>query len=222
MDPSRFHVRDREPIRPKLRAFVDWVVQDYLNLSVAGPGQRMHGSATGRAIVSEPPAVAFRGAFAVSLRASMRQARVGLGRVNGLVPVIDDRTLDGRNPATGKPDRKGVPMLPLASGPGSDGYSYIALAMRVDLATGRLLDDPAKAVTVVHVKALDPRFVEGHPGDDGNGLGLHPLAEIEWDISRSTNPLPRRARQMVFFDQTHRFIAGRDGEPGRHEMGVAA
>ena len=222
VDPEDFLAADGEPWRPKLVKFIRWVVRDYLALSVAGPGQRLHQSRTGRVIVNEAPTVAFHGAFHVSLRPASLEARVTPGRVNGLMPSIEGTGLDGEEIETGKADPKGAPLVKLEGGAAEDGYSYVALRVRVDPGTGEIdLGQLANdAVSVVHVAQLDPAILSGGGGSqDREGVGLEPLAEIEWD---DRGQVPRRVRQIVYFDRTHRFLRDGGEGPGRHVFGAVA
>lgn len=222
MKPSldEFLAKDGEPWKPKLRKFVRFVVEDYLKLSVAGPGQRLHQSRQGKVIVNEEPVVNFRGAFYVSLRPATLEARVSPGRVNGLVPSIGGIDLNGKDVETGRADAKGPPLVKLTGGPGEDGISYVVIQVRLgagtgEIAIGELGND---AVTIAHVKTIDAGLLSAG-AEDRDGIGIDPIAEIEW---RPDGRAPLRVRQMVYFDRQHRYLRDAGGGPGRHVFGAAA
>lgn len=214
--PEDFYGRPGKSWKGTLRRFIRFVVDDYLNLQVAGPGQRQHGGRGGRAIVSEPPAPNFRGAFFVSLNTTDRVATVGIGRVNGRVPTIRGITLDGKDAATGKPSREGVPKVFVTGEPGPDGVSFVCLAVLGNGDSGAIEETGDDTLTVVHLPEIDPGAAVDLLGWDGALAAVHPIAEIEWDAARRT---PVRKRQMLFFDQAYELRPASGDRPPRHRFG---
>lgn len=211
MQPEDFYAKDREPVRPKLKALAMFVAREWERLSVGGEGWRLHQSANGRALVADAEAATYRGAFFVSLRGT-DEAVISPGRVNGVMPSIDGVRLDGTKVSTGRDDPGGVPKLSLSEGPGEDGYSHVCLSVRMDASTGEFSTAP-DAVSIVHLPELDGRLVAGGSIDDPELGGIHPLAEIEWDAAGRA---PLRKRQISYFDQEHAFQSGGDGKAARH------
>lgn len=216
--PEDFYARSGEPVRPKLRALSSFVASEWERLQVSGPGVRMHQEpGQGRAIIVDPESVAFVGAFAAALRSGRdASATVGRGLVNGILPTIGGVGIDGTDPATGRPHRKGVPLILIsltAGGAIEAARSWLALSVTVDPITAQ--PDPAAedAVTVRHLVQLTRAL------PDDPLTGLWPIAEIEWD---ATSRRPVRLRQILYFDQRHLYIPARETRPARHEWGNGA
>lgn len=213
-----FIARPGEKVRPKLTALGRFLAGEG-KLTVGGDLRR-HQYADGQVIVGEDLSPVFRGAFPVSLTGT-GTARVGEGLVNGLQPQISGVFLDGTN-AEGQ--QVGEPSLALTTGGGGPNArlkSHLCLSVRVDAETGAM--DPEAEdwpLTVEHLASLEG-LRDGGWLDDGELTGFHPIAEITWADRRT----PQRVRQIVFFDQMHRFIPGESGTGGtvgRHVFSPSA
>jgi hypothetical protein len=202
--PEDFYAAEGEPIRPKLRRLVDFVLASS-KLTVAGAA-RVHQYREGRAVVMDPQATPFGGSFQVRVSGA-REVTLGKGLVNGLVPRLHGRTIDGLDD-NGKPHKEGVPRLEL-DGPGDNLRSYVALRGAVDHATGEMDAEDKEAVTVVHVTELarESEFAE-----------LRPVAEVQWVDRKRV----KRVRRIVYFDQQFRYLAGKGEAPGRVQWGPVA
>jgi hypothetical protein len=188
-----------------------------MKLTQAGP-IRLHHSTEGLGVVADLRPQPFVGAFKVSLAGAVA-VRVGLGIVEGLTPTLQGVPLSGL-------DEEGsvvrVPNLDCSQGPNDELRSWVFLGVRVDLATGRLLDaeheDAGEVAVIEHGNNLGERYQRGFSRDDGSGRGWLPLAMLIW---RDESTL-MRVVQNTYFNQTHVFREAKDGVPAFHQFFPAA
>jgi len=168
---------------------------------------RVHTGRDGDHVVADVTPPPFHGAFTVRLAGRMK-ARVGLGTVENIVPLVNDTqvTLDGRD-AVGDP--AAVPTLDLVIGPGPDLRSWICLQVTVDDA-GVLDPKNRESAIVGHVNDLTGRYANGVSLDQ-DGRGYLPLAMLVWRDKKTV----QRIVQNVYFNQRHSFKPPvRDVAPG--------
>jgi hypothetical protein len=169
---------------------------------------RIHQQTDGLHVIAEQDRKAFIGAFRVTLLAGLN-VRVGLGNVDGIIPVISGIGLDGK-------DKGGivrsVPPLPLTGGPNSDLRSWVGLQLQIDLATGK--PDPKQFgnATLLHFNNLASYWSNGLSKDDGKGNGVLPLAMIVWRSASSVQTIV----QNVYFNQHHSYKAATANAKGWH------
>lgn len=166
-----------------------------------GAGIRQHVSDEGRVLIADPPTPDYRGSFWVT-RSGFASVRVGSGRCDKQVPLIDDQPIDGMKRGVQGP----VPELQLDDGPNENFESWIMLDVEVDLSTGF-----AKAYTVVHSNVPVLRS-NGLILDDGLGHGRREIALVLWNQEGTV----KRIIQDLYFDQTHSFKAGVAEGKGQH------
>ena len=205
--PERFLARDGDPVRPKLEAFVRHVLGEGV-VQVDGPVRETRRD-RGRSLVFEPDPVPFVGAFAVRVT-SGTSVQVGAGTVNGRTPMIGERFIDGVD-EDGESYREGPPRLDLDEGPGYRLRSWITLAVTIDPETGAMAE-AQEGLQIAHRSDLPAAFEEGFAPDE-DGVGHWPLAQVTWSADGAR---VSRVRQMIYFDQVHRYQPGEDGAPGRH------
>lgn len=208
--PSDFYGENGAIAFPKLRAFVRFVLSD-AKRSFSGD-IRIHRTAAGQNIIEESPAVPFTGAFSVSLVGSQKLS-ISEGFVNGRMPMIDGVFLDGTL-RDGKTSEDGIPQLEITDDPSDRNRSWVGLLVQIDPETGAMDPEDENALTIAHRPELHEKFAEGGAPDE-EGSAFWPLAHLHW--SRDGKRIDR-ARQIAFFDQTHRFQAGDEEEEtkGRH------
>lgn len=198
---------------PKLRKFIRFVLADSAR---SFSGVRVHQRRTGKTLIAESDTASFRGAWDVSLRGP-REAVVGAGTVNGLVPHILGIRLDGTD-EQGDPLPDGPPSLFLDEGPNERNRSYILLQVRIDPATGEIDPEDPEAVTVIHRPAVPAPYDLVGSVDDG-GAGYRPIAQLTWSADGSRVV---RVSQWLYFHQAHRFVPGQEGQLGRHRFDLVA
>lgn len=194
------------------------MVRKRSTISITG-NVRVHEYEDGKEVIGEDVVQNFDGAFSVSL-AGLTEVRVDPGTVNMIQPLIDGVQLDGKK-RNGQPAPDGVPSLSIKEGGDKETRgSYVCLKVKALGEHGQGFD-PAdeEALTVAHLKTLEEGVAEG-PGypETGELIGYRPLAFIEWDEEAK---IPRRIRQIRYFDQEYEFIKAEEGRPGRHEFAPA-
>jgi hypothetical protein len=139
------------------------------------------------------------------------RASVIAGAVNTLMPWLDGRPLDGLD-AKGKADPKGAPTLQLKPETfDADGYSWIVIRAKVDLATGKILDPKDGGLTLAQTKV---RTWRDGGSIDIEGAGDHPIAQLRRlpEAKEGFGSLS----QISFFNMQHRYVKGEGDQPGRH------
>lgn len=204
MTPEEFYAEGGEVAAPVLRKFIRFVRGDAVRQF---SGVRIHESSQGKTLVVDRKPEVFLGSFRVALSGT-QSVRVGVGEVNGIMPVIDGVRLDGLTP-DGEPDRRGVPVIDVSEGPGEARRSYVGVRVVID-EDGEIVADDPESVTVVHRQVIPQGF------RDEDDAGFWPLAMLQWDAEGSR---VIRRRQWVHANLTHVFRAGEDARPGRHFFG---
>jgi len=164
---------------------------------MSGTGVRLQRYPRGLNIVADRGGAPFSGSF--SVRLSGTEATVGAGTLEDITPRLDGNRIDGYDD-NGKLGT--IPKLRITGGPGEGLRSYVSVEVAVDQA-GKL--DPAnrEAVTITHRQSLV---------SDDDAVGVLPLAVLIWSDSSTLS----KVRQIVYFDQRHRFIAPANGTAARH------
>jgi hypothetical protein len=205
--PEDFYAATNEEVIPKLNAFVryvaEWVATEF-------PGFTRRSTKTGQILIEEENERRFTGAFFVSVLGATR-VRFSPGTVNGRVPVIAGRFIDGID-AEGDAYIEGVPTLDVREGPGDRRRSYVGIEVQIDAATGAMDEADPEALQMVHRQNLPAGFSEGGAPDEV-ARGFHPVAQLTW---AADGRRIERVRQWVYFDQTHRYAPGEEGTRGRH------
>lgn len=209
MDPSPtdFYAEEGDWPPSKIAPFVRFVMTDVRKTFA---GVRVARTMNGVHVTADPKSKSFAGAWTVTLE-GLERVRIGDGTVNGRVPWLDGRGLDGLD-EEGEPHPDGIPILSVASGPGERRRSYVGVLVTIDPATGAMVEDDPESLSVVHRGTLHPAFAEGGAPDE-ESTGFWPLAQLQWNADGSR---VERVRQWAYFHYVHRFQTGDGGRPGRH------
>ena len=211
MRPEDFYAKEGEMVRPKLRAFANYVLEQ----AVAQiSGARMVHTRHGRIVTFEPNPVAFAGAFHVSI-AGPKSVTVSEGLVNGVMPTINGVYLDGFLPR-GQAATDGVPKLDCSEGSGARQLGYVCIRVEIVPGERTFLQFEPDALQMVYVPTLNFRFSEGGAPDE-DGVAHWPVAQLRWS---DDDQRIERVRQISFFDKTHRYVEIE--QQGRHFFDVAA
>lgn len=198
IDLRDLYVRPGEPVMPAWQRLLEWAKQFRL---FAGRGVRLTRTPNGTYVVADLKANPWNHPFKVRL--AEREATVGFGTVEGIVPRIGSKTIDGLD-ASGKETEP--PKLPIAGEPNDDLRSWVVVEVKVAPDGEEIDPEDSEAVTIRHVRELKP---------DDPRVGRHPLAMLIW-ASNGTTIL--RARQITHFNLSHLYVVDRGAEerPGRH------
>ena len=198
IDLRELYVRPGEPVLPAWKRLLDWAKQFRL---FAGRGVRLSRTPNGTYVVADLKANSWNHPFKVRL--TEREAAVGFGTVDGIVPRIDGGTIDG----VGEDGRETEPpKLPITGEPDDDLRSWVVVEMKVAADGDEIDPEDPEAVTIRHVRELKPNTAE---------IGRHPLAMLIWEANGTTI---LRARQITHFNLRHLYVVNRGAEerPGRH------
>lgn len=205
--PSDFYAEDGDWPPSRIAPFVRFVMREARKTF---HGVRVNRTLNGVSVIAESVPQVFAGAWSVSV-AGRTTVRVGDGTVNGRVPWLYGRSLDGLD-SDGKTDPQGVPMLIIEGGPGERLRSYVCLRVVIDSKTGAMDVDVPESLTLAHRQTLHPAFAEGGAPDEER-VGYWPLAQLQWSADGKR---VERVRQWAYFNYVHRFQKSNDGRPGRH------
>ena len=206
MNVKELEVAVGAPIRPAWQRLRAWV-RSLPEVPVTSGNVRVHRSPGQTSVVAETQPALFKGAFAV--RISGLQATLGDGLLNGLVPTINGKPMDGVDASGAQGAR---PVLDLASGPNARLRSWIALKV-TGSDTGEIDPNDPTAVQVIHTNDLQPGT-----GNQAPGTGLHALAMLVWTDQSAIN----RVRQIVYFSQQHAYRPKTASRPAQHLFWSAA
>ena len=198
IDLRDLYVRPGEPVMPAWQRLLEWAKQFRL---YAGRGVRLNRTPNGTYVVADLKANPWNHPFKVRL--AEREAAVGFGTVNGIVPRIGGKTIDGLD-ATGRETEP--PKLPLTGEPNEDLRSWVAVDVKLAPESEEIDPDDPDAAKISHVRDLKPESKE---------VGRHPLAMLIWASNRTTIV---RARPITHFNLRHLYVVDRAAEerPGRH------
>ena len=172
-----FTTRRRERVKPKLAGFLGWLRSQRIT---GGRGIRVYETEAGASIsVDKTARQFFIGAFNVT-NLGQGRVQIGVGFVNGLVPVIDG------SPLSERPELK----IPKVSGPDP---AYILLKVEVDKETERIKEDK-EAVSIVAESKKPPMT---------DVIGYHPIAAIH-NIAGT-----ERIYQLAYFSYNHAYKNGK-------------
>lgn len=150
-----------------------------------GSGIRIHQYPQGINIVADAQRSSFVGRF--NIRASGLSCTIGLGLVDGLVPNIGSKPIDGiENGELGE-----IPKLDLEEGPNSALRSWVVIRAQVDpeeKLPSMDKEDPS-SLQIVHTSNLDQ--------DLPPGVGLRVVAMLVWRDEITIS----RVHQVLYFDQ---------------------
>ena len=206
MNLNDLQVRPGDAIVPAWNRLLKWAKQFTLH---SGANVRLNRTPNGTTVVADLRSNQWVPRFRV--RVSDMSVVVGEGTVNNLVPRINGVGLDGLDSA-GK--EFPAPGLKITSGPNEDFRSWVCVQVKVDIASGRMNPDDKESLTIIHTSTLDPRSADGGFPDNGEGIGLQPLAMLVWAEGVSV----KRVFQITHHNLQHRFVrsgTGR-GTAGRH------
>jgi hypothetical protein len=193
IDLRELYVRPGQPVLPAWRRLLEWAKQFRL---FAGRGVRLQRTPNGIYVVADLRSNPWNHPFKVRLMD--REATIGFGTVQDVVPRIEGRRIDG----TDDKGREGEPpVLRLTGEPNADLRSWIVVEVKVDPESGEIDPDDEEAVVVRHVRELRSSTAE---------LGRHPLAMLVWSPNRSSIV---RARQITHFHLRHLFVAQQGSDP---------
>ena len=198
IDLRDLYVRPGEPVMPAWQRLLEWAKQFRL---FTGRGVRLLRTPNGTYVVADLRSNPWNHPFKVRL--AEREATVGFGTVEGVVPRIGGRTIDGLDEDGNEAE---APRLRLAGEPNEDLRSWVVVEVKVAPEGGEIDPEDAEAVTIRHVRELKPEDAK---------VGRHPLAMLIWASNRTTI---LRARQITHFNLSHLHVVDRGaGErPGRH------
>lgn len=172
----------------------------------------------GAMIEAETQQASFLSVWHTSL--SGRMARVGAGRVNTALPWLADdlgplRPLDGQD-EKGAAHPVGAPLLGLKPELFTDdGYSWIVVRVKIDPATGKMLTPQAGGLTIAQTNVVT--WQDGG-SIDVDGTGDHPVTMLRRPVSDTAGL--GKITPNVYFNLQHRFVAGGEGQKGRHQFWV--
>ena len=196
IDVSDLQAKAGQPIRPLWNKLVTRL-RSAAQIQ-AGRGVRVHQGPEGTAVVASGTGGSYTPRFLVGI--SGKEATIGLGTVNGLVPTINGIALDG---ITASGATVTVPHLKLTA-PNAQLRSWIVVQVQIDPESKVVRDDVEDAITLLHTDDL-----KAVPGDD---FGWHPVGLITWADRRT----PQRAWNVTKLDLTHVYLTGSAGQKGRH------
>jgi hypothetical protein len=186
IDLRELYVRPGQPVLPAWRRLLEWAKQFRL---FAGRGVRLQRTPNGTYVVADIRSNPWNHPFKVRLMD--REATIGFGTVQDVVPHIDGKRLDG----TDDKGREGEPpVLRLTGEPDNELRSWIIVEAKVDPESGEIDPEDEEAVVVRHVRELRSSTPE---------LGRHPLAMLVWSPNRSSIV---RVRQITHFHLRHLFV----------------
>ena len=195
------YVRPGEPVMPAWKRLLEWSKQFRL---FAGRGVRLQRTPNGTYVIADLKANPWNHPFKVRL--ADREATIGFGTVQDVVPRIEGKRLDGMDDK----GREGEPpTLRLTGEPNDELRSWIVVEVKVDPKSGEIDPENEEAVTIRHVRELRSSTPD---------IGRHPLAVLIWAPNRTTIV---RARQITHFHLRHLFVAQQGSDPqdtrsGRH------
>lgn len=205
--PKDFHAEEGDWPPSRIAPFVRFVMRDARKTFA---GVRVARTLNGVHVTASADTQSFSGAWTVTL-SGLSSVRIGDGTVNGRVPWLDGRGLDGLD-EEGEPHPEGVPLLSVSEGPGERRRSYVGVLVRIDPATGAMIAEDTESLTVAHRGTLHPTFAEGGAPDE-ESTGFWPLAQLHWSADGKR---VERVRQWAYFHYVHRFQTGTGGKAGRH------
>ena len=207
MNLNDLQVQPGDPIVPAWHRLLKWAKQFTLH---AGAHVRLNRTPNGTTVVADLRSKQWVPRFRV--RVSDKSVVVGEGTVNNLVPRINGVELDGLDSA-GK--EVPAPTLKITSGPSDAMRSWVCVQVKVDIEGGRMNPDDKDSLTVIHTRTLDPRSAEGGFPDNGEGIGLQPLAMLVWNEGGGS---VKRVFQITHHNLQHRFVRSGTGQvtAGRH------
>lgn len=195
------HVRPGEPVLPAWKRLLEWAKQFRL---FAGRGVRLQRTPNGTYVIADLKSNPWNHPFKVRL--AEREATVGFGTVQDVVPRIDGKRLDGID----EKGREGeVPLLKIEGEPNDELRSWIVVEVKVDPKSGEIDPGNEEAVVIRHVRELRASTPD---------VGRHPLAMLIW-APNGTEIV--RSRHITHFHLRHLFVARQgseetEGESGRH------
>jgi hypothetical protein len=201
IDLRDLYVRPGEPVMPAWKRLLEWAKQFRL---FAGRGVRLQRTPNGTYVIADLKANPWNHPFKVRL--ADREATVGFGTVQDMVPRIEGKRLDGTD---GKGREGEPPVMRLTGEPNEELRSWIVVEVKVDPKSGEIDPEDEEAVVVRHVRELRSSTPE---------IGRHPLAMLGWSPNRTTIV---RARQITHFHLRHLFVPQQrsedlDKRSGRH------
>lgn len=201
IDLRELYVRPGEPVLPAWKRLLEWAKQFRL---FAGRGVRLQRTPNGTYVIADLKANPWNHPFKVRLMD--REATIGFGTVQDVVPRIEGKRIDGIDEKGREGD---PPKLRLTGEPNAEGRSWIVVEVRVDPKSGEIDPEDEEAVVVRHVRELRSSTSE---------IGRHPLAMLIWSTNRSSIV---RARQITHFHLRHLFVPQQSSDPqerrgGRH------
>lgn len=205
--PSDYHAEEGDWPPSRIVPFVRLVMRD---VRKTFQGVRVNRTINGVHVVAESLPAVFVGAWPVTL-SGPDTVRIGAGTVNGRVPWLAGRDLEGLD-AEGTRHPEGIPLLSLESGPGERRRSYIGVVVTISRETGAMDVDLPESLTVAHRGDLPVAFLEGGAPDEET-TGFWPLAQAQWSTDGKR---VERVNQWAYFQYVHRFVAGEGTRPGRH------
>lgn len=206
MNLEDLKVRRGDPIQPFVQRLLKELPQLFRFFS--GRGVRFNRTPDGIIVVADLRTNSWDHPLKAGV--SDKAAVIGNGSVNNLVPQINDVGIDGLD-SSGK--EVPPPQLKITGGPNGDLRSWICVQAKVDVQTGVMDAKDKSALTIVHTKTLDPKSSEGGFPDNGQGIGLHPLATLLWSDDQASI---KRVFQITHHNLQHRFVRSGTSTAGRH------
>jgi len=173
----------------------------------SGTGVRIHRYPQGINVVADRGSSSFGGAFGV--RVAGMEATVGLGTVEDVTPSIGGARIDDET----------IPKLKIDGGPNEQLRSWIAVKVTVDPEAPDAKIDPEdpESLQIIHTNDLS----SSSPSlllSASSSSALLPLAMLIWSDTKTIS----RVRQIVFFNQRHRFTRATQTATARHTFWAAA
>lgn len=201
IDLRELYVRPGEPVMPAWKRLLEWAKQFRL---FAGRGVRLQRTPNGTYVIADIRNNPWNHPF--KARLADREATIGFGTVQDVVPRIGGERLDGID----EKGREGeVPTLKIEGEPNDELRSWIVVEVKVDPESGEIDPEDKEAVVIRHVQELRSPTPE---------VGRHPLAMLVW-APNGTEIV--RSRQITHFHLRHLFVARQgseetEGGGGRH------
>lgn len=193
------YVRPGEPVLPAWKRLLEWAKQFRL---FAGRGVRLQRTPNGTYVIADLKSNPWNHPFKVRL--ADREAAIGFGTVQDVVPRIAGKRLDGID----EKGREGeVPILKIEEGPNDELRSWIVVEVRVDPESGEIDAEDEEALIIRHVDELRSSTPE---------VGRHPLAMLVW-APNGTEII--RTRQITHFHLRHLFVAQQGSEEAEVQSG---